>query len=578
MSAEDKLSWWREARFGMFIHWGLYSIPAGIWNGREIPGIGEQILRFGQIPMAEYERLAADFNPVNFDADAIVKLAVDAGMKYLVFTAKHHDGFAMFKSDADPFNVVDATPFGRDVVAELAEACERAGIRFCIYYSQRQDWHHPDGSWKEWPEQHPVPFDERDVDFNRCMTEKCIPHMKELMTRYGRIGLVWYDTPVDSTPEQSRAFTELVHDLQPDCLVCDRVGTGFGDYAVLGDNEFPYCSRNMDGEVPATMNNSWGYKSTDSNWKSVEQLLYSLIRSAANGCNYLLNIGPKSDGSIPAESVERLRAIGDWLKVNGEAVYGAGAAPFPNPLRGCLMTVKGNNLYLIFRRWPGSTFELKGVQSRAVRAVLLSEPGRPLKMKQSDSLVLRTLPDVSSQTCFPVVRVEFDEPLRVDPRLIPATDGTVTLLSGNAEVRPAKGSRLAVDRKGLPVAFHEKSGRLLWDFLIEQPGRYRLTALTNRHWSQQWISGIQLKIKCSEDNRTVELVQDVELENIQAHYHPETVSCLGTVGLSEPGMHQLSVSVAEMPQFEVHNPLCEDLEDARTLNLIKMTLTPDETN
>lgn len=575
MSAEDKLSWWREARFGMFIHWGLYSIPAGIWNGREVPGIGEQILRFGQVPVADYEKLAADFNPVNFDADAMVQQAVDAGMKYLVFTAKHHDGFAMFKSDADPFNVVDATPFGRDVVAELAEACERAGIRFCIYYSQRQDWHHPDGSWKEWPGQHPIPFDERDIDFNRCMNEKCIPQMKELMTRYGKVGLVWYDTPVDSTPEQSRAFTELVHDLQPDCLVCDRVGNRFGDYAVLGDNEFPYCSRNMDGEVPATMNNTWGYKSTDSNWKSVEQLLYSLIRSAANGCNYLLNIGPKSDGSISKESVERLRAIGDWLKVNGEAVYGAAPPPFPNPLRGCLTTVKENNLYLIFRRWPGNTFELKGVRSRAVRAVLLSEADRPLKLNQGGSLVLRNLPETSPSTFFPVVRVEFNEPLQVDSRLMPATDGTVTLLSGNAEVKPAKGSRLTVDRKGLPVSFHEKSGRLLWDFLVERPGRYRLAALTNRHWSQEWIPGIQLKIKCSEESRTVELKQDVELENIQAHYHPETVSCLGAIELSDPGMHRLSVSIAAMPQFEVCNPLCEDLEDARTLNLIKLMLTPE---
>ncbi|MEA2068067.1 MAG: alpha-L-fucosidase, partial [Verrucomicrobiota bacterium] len=297
--AGDKLGWWREARFGLFIHWGLYSIPAGIWKGREVPGLGEQILRFGEIPMSEYEKLAAEFNPINFDADAIVRLAVDSGMKYLVVTAKHHDGFALFKSEADLFNVVDATPFGRDIVAELAEACAKAGIKFCIYYSQRQDWHHPDGAWNEWKGQYPVSLEERDFDFNRCMNGKCLPQMKELMTRYGPIGLVWYDTPVDSTRKQSKKFTELVHRKQPDCLVCDRVGNGYGDYAVLGDNEFPYCSQNMDGEVPATLNHSWGYKSTDHNWKSVESLLYSLIRSASNGCNYLLNIGPKADGTVP---------------------------------------------------------------------------------------------------------------------------------------------------------------------------------------------------------------------------------------------------------------------------------------
>ena len=588
MSAEDKLSWWREARFGMFIHWGLYSIPAGVWNGHEVPGIGEQILRFGKIPMADYEKLAADFNPEKFDADAVVQLAVDAGMKYLVFTAKHHDGFALFKSDADPFNVADATPFGRDVVAELAEACERAGVRFCIYYSQRQDWHHPDGSWKEWPEQHPVPFDERDVDFNRCMNEKCLPQMKELMTRYGQIGLVWYDTPVDSTPEQSRAFTERVHELQPDCLVCDRVGNGFGDYAVLGDNEFPYCSRNMDGEVPATMNNSWGYKSTDSNWKSVEQLLYSLIRSAANGCNYLLNIGPKSDGSIPVESIGRLRAIGNWLKVNGEAVYGADAAPFPNPFPWGVATAKENQLYLIFSEWPGGTFTLRGLQTRVLNAVVLAEPERPIDIVQDGLLELKNLPDNPPDQYFLVIKLELDGVPQAEQRIYPSDDGSVLLLSANAT---AHGS-VSIDRKGLPVGFHEDSGSLSWEFELERPGRYRIEALTNRHWSHEWIPGIHVNIEvgCRAGRSStipalqmeeVELKQDESLDNIQAHYHPETVSYLGTVELSESGMHRLSVSITAMPKFEVSNPLCEDLEDSRTLNLIKLMLTPeyyDETN
>lgn len=383
---EDKLNWWREARFGLFIHWGLYSIPAGEWNGRRIDRIAEQIPRFAEISMNEYAELAEQFNPAHFDADAIAQLAVDAGMKYLVITAKHHDGFAMFKSDAAPFNVVDATPFGRDVVAELAEACAKAGIKFCIYYSQRQDWHHPDGSWNEWPNQHPVPFGERDFDFNRCMNDKCIPQMKELMTRYGPIGLVWYDTPVDSTPEQSRKFTELVHEFQPDCLVCDRVGNGFGDYAVLGDNEFPYGSRNVDGEVPATMNHSWGFKRDDSHWKSVHQLLYSLIRSASKGCNYLLNIGPKADGSVPPESVARLKEIGQWMKINGEAIYDAGAAPFPNPFSWGMATARENNLYLIFSDWPGDTFELKGLASRVRNAVLLADPDRQVTVEQGEHL------------------------------------------------------------------------------------------------------------------------------------------------------------------------------------------------
>lgn len=578
----DKLGWWREARFGLFIHWGLYSIPAGIWKGREVPGIGEQILRFAEIPMGEYEQLAKEFNPVNFDADAIARLAVDAGMNYLVVTAKHHDGFALFKSEADPFNVVEATPFGRDIVEELAEACAKAGIRFCIYYSQRQDWHHPDGSWNEWKNQHPVPFEERDFDFNRCMNDKCIPQMKELMTRYGPIGLVWYDTAVDSTRQQSRKFAELVHRTQPDCLVCDRVGNGYGDYAVLGDNEFPYCSRNLDGEVPATLNHSWGYKSTDHNWKSVESLLYSLIRSASNGCNYLLNIGPKADGTVPPESIERLRAIGEWMRINGEAIHGAGAAPFPSPFPWGMMTVKGNALHLIFSEWPGTSFELKGLKTQVMHAVVLAEPNRRIDVQQEwdegrfvkNTLMLEGLPAHAPDRCFSVVRLELVGVPEAEQQLAAADDGTVSLLSGNARIKRPKGSRLAIDRKGLPINFHEGSGSLKWSFGVSQAGQYRIDALTNRHWSHEWMDGIHVEVGINGESVSSELKQDIELDNLQKSYHPETISHLGEVELGAPGMYGLRLSVAEMPKTEAKDPLCEDLADGRTLNLIELRLVP----
>lgn len=574
MTTADKLSWWREARFGLFIHWGLYCIPAGVWKGREIPGIGEQVLRFAEIPVSEYEQLAADFNPVHFDAEAIVQLAVDAGMNYLVITAKHHDGFALFKSDADLFNVVDASPFGRDIVAELAEACAKVDVKFCIYYSQRQDWHHPDGSWNEWPNQHPVPFAERDVDFNRCKNEKCIPQMRELMTRYGPIGLVWYDTAVDSTPEQSRDFTELVHGMQPDCLVCDRVGNGFGDYAVLGDNEFPYGSHNLDGEVPATMNHSWGFKSTDQNWKSVEQLLYSLIRSAANGCNYLLNIGPKADGTVPEESIERLLAIGRWMSINGDAICGAGAAPFLNPFPWGMVTAKGNNLYLIFSEWPGKTFVLKGLKSRVGNVILLADPDYPIAVKQDRILKLTNLPPVAPDENFSVIKLELDGVPEAEQRIVQSDDGTVLLLSANAEV---SGS-VSIDRKGLPLGFHEDSGSLNWEFELERPSRYRIEALTNRHWSHEWIAGVQVQVDVAGMMLSVELKEDVELDNIQAAYHPETISYIGAVELAEPRVCRLAVSIAVMPQFETTDPLCEDLGDKRTLNLIHLKLIPENEN
>jgi len=581
----DKLEWWREARFGLFIHFGLYAIPAGEWKGREVPGIGEQIMRFAQIPAEEYGKLASQFNPVNFDADAIVRLAVDAGMKYLVVTAKHHDGFALFKSDADPFNAVNATPFGRDIVAELAEACAKQGIRFCIYYSQRQDWHHPDGSWNEWPNQHPVPLAERDFDFDRCMEEKCIPQMEELMTRYGPVGLVWYDTPVDSTPEQSRRFAELVHRAQPGCLVCDRVGNGLGDYAVLGDNEFPYCSHeNMDGEVPATMNHTWGFKKSDTGWKDVEKLLYSLIRSASNGCNYLLNIGPKADGSVPPESVERLLAIGEWMRVNGEAIHGAGVAPFPNPFPWGMMTAKGDNLYLVFSDWPGCSFELRGLKTQVMKASLLADTGRKVSAEQvfdasgmvKNSLVLRGLPEHAPDSCFSVVCLELAGTPEAEQVLAPSDDGSIRLLSGNAEAKPSPGSALAIDRKGLPVGFRAGSGFLHWKFALERPGRYRVEALTNRHWSQEWIDGIHVDVEVGGQTLLSLLRQDAALGNIQSRYHPESISRIGKVALEKPGVYGIKLAISAMPDFEKKDPLCEDLGDARTLNLIELRLVPEK--
>ncbi len=585
---EDRLAWWREARFGLFIHFGLYAIPAGVWKGREVPGIGEQIMRFAEIPASEYGQLAREFNPVDFDADAIVRMAVDAGMGYLVVTAKHHDGFALFKSDVDSFNVVDATPFGRDIVAELAKACAKAGIRFCIYYSQRQDWHHPDGFWNEWPGQHPVPVGKRGFDFNRCMEQKCLPQMRELLTRFGPVGLVWYDTPVDSTEAQSRKFFELVHELQPDCLVCDRVGNGHGDYAVLGDNEFPYCRHeNMDGEVPATMNHTWGFKQSDSDWKGVKKLLYSLVRSASNGCNYLLNIGPKADGSVPPESAERLRAVGEWMRVNGEAVRGAGVAPFPNPFPWGMATAKGNRLHLVFSDWPGAVFELGGLESRVLKATLLADPGRNIPVEQDcdasgmvkNRLVLRGLPERAPDGFFPVIRLELDGVPRAERVLAPSDDGTIHLFSGNAQVeRAGEDSALAIDRKGLPTGFREGSGSLAWTFAVERPGRYRVEALTVRHWSRDWIDGIQVEAEVGGTRWTAPLTPDAALENIQSKYHPETLSRIGEIDFRRPGMQTLKLSVAEMPNSAAGDLLCEDLSNDRSLNLIELRLVPEDGN
>ncbi|UUZ94197.1 alpha-L-fucosidase [Paenibacillus sp. P25] len=327
-SNTDKMTWWREAKFGLFIHWGLYALPAGIWKGREYPGIGEWIMKRAQIPVEEYERLAQEFNPIRFSAEEWVDLAVEAGMKYIVITAKHHDGFAMFGSACSAFNIVDATPFKRDPMKELAEVCAQRGIKLCFYYSQWQDWHHPDAAGNHWD--YP---DQEAKSFERYMQEKGLPQIRELLTQYGPIGLIWYDTPMDITEEQSRAFAGAVRELQPDCLINSRVGHHFHDYVSTGDNMIPANIYPVDWEVPATLNDTWGYKKNDNHWKSAKELVRLLVDINRKGGNYLLNIGPRADGTVPEASVSILREVGRWMRVNGEAIYGTSPCPsFPYEL------------------------------------------------------------------------------------------------------------------------------------------------------------------------------------------------------------------------------------------------------
>jgi alpha-L-fucosidase len=252
-----RMRWFREAKFGLFIHWGLYAIPAGEWKGQSIPGIGEWIMNRAKIPVKEYEQLATQFNPTKFNAEAWVQMAVDAGMKYIVITSKHHDGFAMYGSKASPYNIVDATPFKRDPLKELAAACARHKIRLGFYYSQAQDWHEPNGAGNTWD------FGADDKkDFDQYLRGKAEPQVRELLTNYGPVCLIWFDTPRMMTAERSQRFTDLLHKLQPACLIDGRLGAA-GDYRSMGDNSIPQAVLKEDWEVPATLNHTWGFKKDD---------------------------------------------------------------------------------------------------------------------------------------------------------------------------------------------------------------------------------------------------------------------------------------------------------------------------
>jgi alpha-L-fucosidase len=382
---DPRLDWWRDARYGMFIHWGLYAIPAGVWRGQAVPGIGEWIMKHAQIPVREYEQLAAQFNPVHFDAAAIVRLAKQAGQKYLVFTSKHHDGFCLFKTQYTTYNSVDGAPFGRDVVGELAAECQKQGMRFGLYYSQTQDWHHPDGDGNDWD------FDESKKDFDGYLENYVKPQMRELLTNYGPIALIWFDTPKGITAAQSQSLLEYCHQIQPDCLICGRIGNTLGDYASAGDNRAPASlQERLDWEMPGTINDTWGFKTDDHNWKSTETLIRKLADIVSKNGNYLLNIGPDALGRVPQPSVDRLLAVGAWLERNGEAIYGTRFGPIQG-LEWCRSTRRGRTVYLHVFDWPaGGRLEIPAASLKARRAYLLADPAAALPLTtQGDRLVIQ---------------------------------------------------------------------------------------------------------------------------------------------------------------------------------------------
>ncbi|MDH7599689.1 MAG: alpha-L-fucosidase [Sedimentisphaerales bacterium] len=407
---DQRMAWFRQAKFGMFIHWGLYAIPAGYWKGQRVPGIGEWIMNRARIPVTEYEQLAKQFNPVKFDADQWVQLAQDAGMRYMVVTSKHHDGFALFDSKVSDFDVVDATPFKRDILKELSQACQRRRMPLGFYYSQAQDWHEPGGIGNTWdfgPDDQKV----QSGAFDRYLREKAEPQIRELLTGYGPICLIWFDTPRYMTAERAQRFVDLVRSLQPACLIDGRLGIK-GDYVSTGDNAIPNRIMEGDWETPATTNHTWGYRIDDQDWKSPGEIIFKLVDIVSKGGNYLLNVGPTAEGLIPEQCAANLRFVGKWLKVYGEAVCGAGPTPFGEEFGDYSTKLKdrqGNPVFLAFTDWrcttrpgrlyftifrsPRDGFDLPAFKNPIKRAYLLSESGtEPVKIETVNEIRVARVP------------------------------------------------------------------------------------------------------------------------------------------------------------------------------------------
>jgi alpha-L-fucosidase len=416
---DDRMKWFQEATYGMFVHWGLYAVPAGEWNGET--GYGEWIQQNANIPGDEYEKFPAKFVAENFSAEEWVRLAKDAGMKYLVITAKHHEGFCMFDTKYSDYNIVRATPFGRDPMKDLAHECHKANIKFCFYYSVK-DWHHTEypTMYTRRKKEHPDGFHaypNPDADYHKYL-DYLEGQVTELLTNYGPIGILWFDVSLNGPAEpenRGRAgkVIETIHRLQPDCLINNRFGGLGADYGTP-EQHIPEGQLPNPFEVCMTLNDHWGYNKNDNNWKDVKTVIRNLVDIRSKGGNFLLNVGPTAEGSIPEPSAHILREAGQWLKVNGKSVYGAKPAGPLTSIRAdksiAAVTAGEGCYYLHIFTWPDDKKAfLINFMHKFRSAYLLADAARtPLKADVYRRSLMIHLPQDAPDSSDSVIVIEYD--------------------------------------------------------------------------------------------------------------------------------------------------------------------------
>jgi alpha-L-fucosidase len=482
---DARMKWFRQARFGMFIHWGLYSQAAGEWDGKETSGAGEWIMNDMQIPDSQYAKLVPQFNPVKFDARQWVALAKNAGMKYIVITSKHHEGFGMYPSALTDW-CIKSTPFGRDPLKELAAACQDAGIKLCFYHSI-MDWHHPDylprKPWND--EASPNPDFDRYVAYMKG-------ELKELLTGYGPIGILWFDGQWENTWTYDRGVDlyNYVRGLQPDIIVNNRVGghtdpgqPKIGDYGT--PEQFIPASGygpGVDWETCMTMNDTWGFKKQDHNWKSTETLIRNLIDIASKGGNYLLNVGPTGEGLIPDASVERLQAIGQWMQVNSQAIYDTTASPFNRqlPWGRCTTKIDGADTTLYFHvfDWPtNGLLTVPGLETKPRKAWLLSgAKKKSLRTRLTEDGLTIAVPSAGPDPISSTIVAQFNRALNISPVFISQQhDGSVTLPAVEAQLHGDTIQCEGAEQKNIGYWTNPEDW-VDWEFKVRAPGKFDIIA------------------------------------------------------------------------------------------------------
>jgi len=485
--ANARLGWWRDARFGMFVHWGVYSNLSGSWNGKAYGGYGEHIQRMAQIPIPEYiDKVAGSFNPTEFNADEWIRLAKQAGMRYFIITAKHHDGFAMFDSKVSDHTVVKATPFGSDPMKNLAAACKKYGIKFGFYYSHAFDWGEGNAPGNDWDFDNPggdkllsgFNWWEKDTAFlvkvRKYVDEKSIPQIQELIKNYDP-DIMWFDTPHKLPMEENCRIYEAVRKAKPDIVINGRLIYGLGDYQNTCDCPLEFHATEGDWEGIPTTNNSYGYNKNDHSHKPAGHFVRLLVKAVARGGNLLMNIGPMGTGAIDTNDVKILEGIGRWFEVNGESIHGCARTPLQVQPWG-ESTLKGNTLYLHVFDWPkNGELKLGGVFGDVKKAYLLSNKDKKFMVERNGIDLNIAVPVNSPDTVDAVVAVEFKTAPKGDPARLISTNVSSNVLRA-LDAKVSGGVEWGDGNRNQNYAWKWKSkdGSVTWDIRVTKNSKYEL--------------------------------------------------------------------------------------------------------